>query len=76
MHITPVEVSVVKVHQFIPLAVLLIAAVCALASEIGVPIAPIGVIATAGCIVIALLLEDRKWGDFLVELIHVFKFKH
>ena len=64
------------IRHFIPLAVVVIAALCVGANKVGVPAAPIGVITTVAAVLLALQLEDRKLGDFLAELIQSVKSEH
>lgn len=62
-----------KIRQFLLLAPVIVAGFCALAHRLEVPVAPIGVIATAGVLLLALQLEEGKWGNRVSAVFGVFK---
>lgn len=65
--------AVMKIRQFIPLAMLVIAAFCGFANKVGAPLAPIVIIGAFGAFLVTLQLENRKWSDFLGELLDGFR---
>ena len=65
-----------KIVQFIPLGIAIIAAFCGIAHQIGVPVAPIGAFATLGVFLLALQLEDHKLGDRLAMVAKVLEKEH
>jgi hypothetical protein len=58
-----------KIRQFLPLATLVIAGFCGFAYKIGAPIPPFVLIGAFGAFLVTLQLEDRKWGQYLGELL-------
>ena len=62
-----------KIRYFLPLAVVIVAALSAFAHRSGVPVPPIAVISTIGCALLALQLEDHKLGDLLANLARALK---
>jgi hypothetical protein len=65
-----------KIVQFIPLGVVIIALFCGIAQQIGVPVAPIGAVATFGVFLLALQLENHKLAGYLGMLGKVFDREH
>jgi hypothetical protein len=62
-----------KIYQFIPLAILVIAAFCAAAARIGIPMAPLVIIGAFGTFLATLQLEDGKWAEYFDRLIAGFR---
>jgi hypothetical protein len=54
----------------VPLAIAIVAALGWLADRLGVPVAPVAVIAIVGATLVTLQLEDHKLGNYLAELFH------
>ena len=61
------------IRQFVPVAVAVVAGLSVGATKVGVPAAPIAVIATVAAVMLLLQVEDHKLGDLLSDLIHSFK---
>ena len=61
------------IRQFIPLAVVVVALLCAGADKVGVPVPPVGIIATFASVLLLLQLEDQKVGDAIADVVRAFK---
>ncbi|MEO8097707.1 MAG: hypothetical protein ABI811_08390 [Acidobacteriota bacterium] len=61
------------IRHFIPLAIAVIAGLCAIADRTGIPPAPIAAIAIVGAALLTLQLEDHRLGNVLGNLTRALK---
>lgn len=61
------------IRHFVPLAIAVIALLCAGADRVGVPAPPVAIITTFAAVLLLLQLEDHKIGDFIGELVRAFR---